>query len=55
MLTSEGLPRAGVCLNGTLESTPVADFVDQMNVNFLGAVIMTKGKLLVSILAIVRQ
>lgn len=34
---------AGVCLNGNLESTPVSDFVDQMNVNFLGAVIMTKG------------
>ncbi|BDA42370.1 probable oxidoreductase EphD [Coccomyxa sp. Obi] len=34
---------AGVCLNGTLESTSIADFVDQMNVNFLGAVIMTKG------------
>ena len=42
-LQSECLPITGVCLNGTLESTPVADFVDQMNVNFLGAVIMTKG------------
>lgn len=35
---------AGVCLNGTLESTSVSDFVEQMNVNFIGAVTMTKGR-----------
>jgi len=33
-----------VCLNGTLENTAISDFVEQMNVNFLGAVTVTKGK-----------
>lgn len=35
---------AGVCLNGSLADTSIADFVEQMNVNFLGAVAVTKGE-----------
>ena len=34
----------GVCMTGALADTAVSDFVDQMNVNFLGAVTMTKGE-----------
>ena len=31
-------------MTGALADTTVADFVDQMNVNFMGAVTMTKGE-----------
>jgi NAD(P)-dependent dehydrogenase (short-subunit alcohol dehydrogenase family) len=34
---------AGVCLNGSVKDTSLADYIDQMNANFLGAVAMTKG------------
>ncbi|CAL5219949.1 g1881 [Coccomyxa viridis] len=34
---------AGVCLNGSLKDTSFSDFQEQMNVNFFGAVAMTKG------------
>lgn len=35
---------AGVCLNGSLKDTSLSDFTEQMNVNFFGAVAMTKGE-----------
>ena len=35
---------AGVCLNGSLADTSMHDYMEQMNVNFFGAVAMTKGK-----------
>jgi len=34
----------GVCLNGSLKDTSLSDFAEQMNVNFFGAVAMTKGE-----------
>ena len=44
-LLTEYLPMCeGVCLNGSLADTSMRDYMEQMNVNFFGAVAMTKGK-----------
>ena len=45
VLMSECSHATGVCLNGSVADTSVSDFIEQMNVNFLGAVAVTKGPL----------
>ena len=44
-LLTEILPvcAEGVCLNGSLADTSMHDYMEQMNVNFFGAVAMPKG------------
>ena len=43
-VTSMSRTRAGVCVTGSLGETPLSVFHDQLAVNFLGAVSVTKGE-----------